>query len=76
MRNTGETDAKYTERMREKYKNVLDVIEAEGLDDTQQLFDDFIARWAQLPITIRTKESQVLRDLNKQINIFLTQRTK
>ena len=66
-----ETPAQFTRRLMEKYKDVIDRLTAEGLDKDQQLVDKFISAYAGIKPLENTKEQQVLKDLNKQINAFI-----
>jgi len=75
MRETGETDAQFTRRMREKHKEVLEQIDAEGLTPIQQSFDDLICRIFNIRKVLNAHE-KTLKDLNKQIDIYLTQTKK
>lgn len=60
-----ETPAQFTERLREKYKDVLEQIEENGYTADQQLIDDFIAKLLNEPPKEKPKYkklSEILRN--------------
>lgn len=68
-----ETAAQFTRRMREKYKEVLERIETNGLTKEQQEIDRKLCTMIGLEPLKSTKEQVELSQLNYQLNIFIRQ---
>lgn len=66
-----ETDAQYTARLMEKYKEVLDQIDKQGLTKDQQFIDDLIVKAYKLAKLDLLKEEKILKELNIRINEYL-----
>lgn len=69
MRYPTETDNQFLERMKEKYKEALEIIENEGLNATQIAFDQKVCELLDLePLEAKKTE---LQHFNIQMRKFL-----
>ncbi len=66
----------FLERMREKYKDVLAQIEKDGLNKEQREYDKVLCKLFKLdPLDPKGMIPQ-LKDLDKQIQLFIETKTK
>lgn len=68
MKFANETDVQFTERMREKYKDVLERIEFEGLNDAQSELDRLLSSFMRMKPMTNTAIQDELRNLKGGID--------